>query len=260
MRLPPDCPIRRSRAPDDAGRAGRGRGPAAAAGDVPELVDTAVLLASELCENAVLHAGTEFDLAVTVDRRPRSPWPSPTAARVRWSCTWPSRAAATGGRPPTAAVWPWCSGWPRPGAPGTRPTAGTSIWFSLARRPGPAADTGRPPRRPNTERVWTTAEQARWLLHVPAPWSTGCDPVELVAELVRRLRELLDAEAVSVEVDEGDGAGPRARPRRRSAARHRRRARAASLDVPAADDHAACAAPCGSCLRDGRRTPRVPGT
>src|ERR671921_2834518 len=31
-----------------------------------DLVDTVVLLASELCENAVLHAGTEFEVALTV--------------------------------------------------------------------------------------------------------------------------------------------------------------------------------------------------
>jgi phosphoserine phosphatase RsbU/P len=31
-----------------------------------DLSDTAILLASELCENAVLHAGTEFELALTV--------------------------------------------------------------------------------------------------------------------------------------------------------------------------------------------------
>src|SRR5438132_7315768 len=29
----------------------------------PDLVDTTILLASELCENAVLHAGTEFEVA-----------------------------------------------------------------------------------------------------------------------------------------------------------------------------------------------------
>ncbi len=54
--------------------------------------------------------------------------------------------------------------------------------------------------------MWSTAEQARWLLHVPPTLVDRLQPVELVAELVRRLRELLGAEAVSVVVDEGDGA------------------------------------------------------
>src|SRR3954471_23182331 len=31
-----------------------------------DLADTTVLLASELCENAVLHAGTEFEVTVTI--------------------------------------------------------------------------------------------------------------------------------------------------------------------------------------------------
>ena len=37
------------------------------AGDVPEFVDDVVLLASELCENAVLHAGTESHLTLDLD-------------------------------------------------------------------------------------------------------------------------------------------------------------------------------------------------
>ena len=36
-----------------------------------------------------------------------------------------------------------------------------------------------------------TAEQARWLLHMPSTLVDRLQPEELVAELVRRLRELL---------------------------------------------------------------------
>ena len=94
------------------------------------------------------------------------------------------------------------------------------IWFSLARRP--AGRRGRRHRLPvpDPERVWSTAEQARWLLHMPATLVDRLQPVELVAELVRRLRELLEAASVSVEVDEGDG-GPGAGPRRRDRAGRR---------------------------------------
>ena len=49
----------------------------------------------------------------------------------------------------------------------------------------------------------------RRLLHLPSELAGRLDAAELVAELVRRLWEVLDAEAVVVEVDEGDGAGPR---------------------------------------------------
>src|SRR5690606_9399493 len=82
------------------------------------------------------------------------------------------------------------------------------VWFSIARVDRPAEPPA-PPAPADAERVWTTAEQARWLLHVPPGLVDRLEPVELVAELVRRLRELLDAESVSVEVDEGDGTGPR---------------------------------------------------
>ncbi len=41
------------------------------------------------------------------------------------------------------------------------------IWFSLARGDRPADPAGPAGPAPDAERVWTTAEQARWLLHVP---------------------------------------------------------------------------------------------
>ena len=50
-------------------------------------------------------------------------------------------------------------------------------------------------------------EQARRLLHVPAGLADRLQPLELVEELVRRLRDVLDVHAVTVVVDEGDGTG-----------------------------------------------------
>jgi len=47
------------------------------------------------------------------------------------------------------------------------------------------------------------------LLHLPPALAGRLDADALVAELARRLREVLDAETVLVEVDEGDGGGAR---------------------------------------------------
>jgi serine phosphatase RsbU (regulator of sigma subunit)/anti-sigma regulatory factor (Ser/Thr protein kinase) len=178
-----------------------------------ELVDTAVLLASELCENAVLHAGTEFELAVTVTDtevtvavtdRGNGPLEMHLAQpRPRYG------RAASHGRG-LAMVQRLASAW------GTRHESDGRhvIWFSLVRPEGaaarPAAATT-PVPDPDRDRVWSTAEQARWLLHLPASLVDRLQPDELVAELVRRLRELLQAASVTVEVDEGDGARELAR-------------------------------------------------
>jgi serine phosphatase RsbU (regulator of sigma subunit)/anti-sigma regulatory factor (Ser/Thr protein kinase) len=175
--------------------------------ELSDLVDTVVLLASELAENAVLHAGTEFEVALTVtDTDVIVAVTDRGAGPLELHLSQPRQRygrAASHGRG-LALVQRLATSW------GTRHEADGRhvIWFSLARvdRPPP------PPARPapaDAERVWTTAEQARWLLHVPPGLVDRLEPAELVAELVRRLRELLEAESVSVEVDEGDGTGPR---------------------------------------------------
>jgi phosphoserine phosphatase RsbU/P len=172
-----------------------------------DLVDTAILLASELCENAVLHAGTEFEIALTITENELTVAVTDRGAGpLELHLAQPRQRygrAATHGRG-LALVQRLATSW------GTRHEADGrhAVWFSLARtpcRPQPQA----PPAPPDAERVWTTAEQARWLLHVPSGLVDRLEPAELVAELVRRLRELLDAESVSVEIDEGDGTGPR---------------------------------------------------
>jgi serine phosphatase RsbU (regulator of sigma subunit) len=174
---------------------------------VPEFVDDVVLLASELCENAVLHAGTAFDVAVVADddevtvavtdRGPGALELHLAEARQRYG------RAATHGRgllliARLATTW------------GTRHDADGqhTVWFSLARRPGTAAEPAVAPA-PEHERNWSAAEEARWLLHVPASLARRLDPVDLVRELAARLRDMTDAAAVVVEVDRGDGSGAR---------------------------------------------------
>ncbi|WP_143517590.1 SpoIIE family protein phosphatase [Pseudonocardia sp. MH-G8] len=209
---------RRTRLPPDARSAGRARrmlqealreledgGPEDSG--LADLIDTVILLASELCENAVLHAGTEFEVALTVTETEISVEVTDRGAGpLEIHLSQPRQRygrAASHGRG-LALVQRLATVW------GTRHEAdGRHVtWFSLARVDRPAVPEV-PPAPPDAERVWTTAEQARWLLHVPPGLVDRLEPAELVAELVRRLRELLDAESVSVEVDEGDGTGAR---------------------------------------------------
>ncbi|MCE0765401.1 ATP-binding protein, partial [Pseudonocardia kujensis] len=209
MRFPPDVrSIRRARRMiRDALTEVANGGPAGDGSDVPDLVDDVVLLASELCENAVLHAGTAFDLAVEVgddevtvavtDRGPGALELHLAEPRQRYG------RAATHGRG-LSLVARLATTW------GTRhDTDGRhTVWFALARRAGPGAEPA-PAPAPDHERTWSAAEQARWLLHVPASLARRLDAVELTRELAARLRDLLDAAAVVVEVDPGDGSGPR---------------------------------------------------
>ena len=192
--------------------------------------DTVVLLASELSENAVLHAGTEFEVAlriddaevvVTVSDRGAGPLEEHLAQpRRRYG-----RAAAHGRG--LALLSRLATAWgTRHEQDGTHRT-----WFSVATGPapgpatdpatGPAASTpaagaarpARPAEPPLTDAgpvlPGLPSERVRRLLHLPSELAGRLDAAELVAELVRRLWEVLDAEAVVVEVDEGDGAGPR---------------------------------------------------
>ncbi|MDQ1663793.1 MAG: hypothetical protein QOJ68_3773 [Blastococcus sp.] len=182
-------------------------GPAGDGWEVPEFVDDVVLLASELCENAVLHAGTAFDVAVVAgedevtvavtDRGTGALELQLTEPRQRYG------RAATHGRG-LSLIARMATTW------GTRHDADGqhTVWFALARRPGPAAGPAAAPV-PEHERIWSAAEQARWLLHVPASLARRLDPVDLVRELAARLRDVVDAAAVVVEVDRGDGSGIR---------------------------------------------------
>lgn len=199
LRLPPDA-----RSP---GRARRMLTDALAEAGADDVLDTAVLLASEMCENAVLHAGTDFDVEVTATPDSVTVTVSDRGAGpLELHLAQPRRRygrAASHGRG-LLLVERLATAW------GTRHEAdGTHrVWFTLARglsTPHVVA----PPTSTDPERVRSMAERIRWLLHVPPSLVDRLHPDELVAELIRRLRDVLRAELVVVELDEGDGAGAR---------------------------------------------------
>jgi serine phosphatase RsbU (regulator of sigma subunit) len=198
--------------------------------DEPGFADDVVLLTSELCENAVLHAGTAFDLAVVADgdevtvavtdRGPGALELHLAEPRARYG------RAATHGRG-LALIAQLATTW------GTRHDVDGrhTVWFTVARRPGSAAEPAADPA-PEHERTWAAAEQARWLLHVPASLARRLDPVDLVRELAGRLRDLADATTVVVEVDHSDGSGTRELARAGDPAPEQSTAPASVLDVP----------------------------
>jgi len=200
MRLPPDA-----RSP---GRARRMLQDALEDAGVGELVDTAVLLASELCENAVLHAGTEYEVELTItDEEVVVAVSDRGSGPLELHLAQPRRRygrAASHGRG-LLMIQRLATSWgTRHDADGTHRT-----WFCLARTPVERTDNAPQGRVPEVERVRSTAERARWLLHMPPALVDRLEPAELVAELVRRLRDVLDASTVVVELDEGDGSGSR---------------------------------------------------
>src|SRR5918993_25679 len=153
------------------------------------VADTVILLASELCENSVLHAGTEFDVTLRIDAAEVVVTVSDRGAGpLEQHLSQPRRRygrAAAHGRglqllSKLATAW------------GTRHEQdGThSTWFSVAigepafapARPAPAAEPDAVPVLPS--------ERVRRLLHLPPDLAGRLDAGELVAELVRRLWEV----------------------------------------------------------------------
>jgi phosphoserine phosphatase RsbU/P len=177
-----------------------------------ELVDTAVLLASELCDNAVLHGGTEFEVAVAVTQDEMTitvtdQGPGPLElhmARPRVG------RAATHGRG-LMLIERLATAW------GTRHDVGGHhrTWFTLrAGEPAtPARSADRSPPGPLLELEqppqWPSAQAVRWLLHVPTTLTAWLDLPMLVTELLRRLCEVVDADGADVSVDYGDGSALR---------------------------------------------------
>ncbi len=181
-----------------------------------DLAQTSVLLASELFDNAVLHAGTAFgvtvharqnEVSVAVSDHGASPLeqhlarPRPAYGR-----------AATHGRglmlvQTLASVW------------GTHHDAdGTNTtWFTVRHGsprsdtypPQPAAAAAEEEEEEEEERHpgWSDSNRLRGLLHVSTALRDQLDTAALVAELCRRLREVLDVDGVAVEIDYGDGVG-----------------------------------------------------
>ncbi|HEX8518838.1 MAG TPA: SpoIIE family protein phosphatase [Pseudonocardia sp.] len=237
--LPSGVPEHHLRLPPDARSPGRARRMLLSAlsdADLDDAADVVVLLASELCENAVLHAGTEFEVdlrieadevVVTVSDHGAGPLEQHLAQQrrrygraathgrgllllSRLATAWGTRHERDG----THRTWFSVS---TTGAPGdaddalaaldgpdahAAPAAADPPPRPLAARGHPTDPAGEPPADPPSERVHR-------LLHLPTELAGRLDADALVAELVRRLREVLDAETVLVEVDEGDGAGPR---------------------------------------------------
>ncbi|MFI7679096.1 SpoIIE family protein phosphatase [Actinophytocola sp. NPDC049390] len=162
-----------------------------------ELAGDAVLLTSELCENAVLHAGTGFtiDLAadgveLTVAVTDQGSAPMELRRSVPPA---PGSRRASHGRglvlvDAVAAAW------------GSRhDSGGHHVWFTLrATTPPPEPDAPAAP----APVAWPDPDTARWLLHLPAPPSPL--PV-LVTELLRRLCDVLDAPGGTVVLADDNG-------------------------------------------------------
>lgn len=154
-----------------------------------DLADDAVLLASELCENAVLHAGTGFTIelvvldggAVTITVSDQGT----LALELR-------RNGQSNGRGLTLVAGV-ADAW------GTRHDRhGHQVWFTLGATPaGPPARLVEPPA------TWPDPDRTRWLVYLPM----GDDaplPV-VVAELARRLGDVLAAAGVAVLLDTDHG-------------------------------------------------------
>ena len=197
---------------------------------VPDFLDDVVLLASELCENAVLHAGTGFDVAVVADDDEVSVAVTDRGTgALELHLAEPRQRygrAATHGRG-LSLIARLATTW------GTRHDADGkhTVWFALARRPGSVTEPATDPA-PEHERTWSEAEQARWLLHVPASLARRLAPVDLIRELAGRLRDIVDAAAVVVEVDRGDGSGARELARAGVPSADSAVAPSSALDVP----------------------------
>lgn len=199
-------------APRQARRALRHTLTAAGLDDLGELAETVLLLASELCDNSLLHAGTDFE--VELDLAPESVTvsvsdhgPSPLEQHL-------AQPRAQYGRAPRHGrglmlVQRLATSW------GTRhDTDGkNTTWFTV-HRDGPGAV-----RAPQTStvtplhnvspRVLGHADKIRTLLRISPALAQRLDAGTVVTELTRRLREILDLDEVAVAIDYGDGSGTR---------------------------------------------------
>jgi phosphoserine phosphatase RsbU/P len=169
-----------------------------------ELAVDVVLLTSEVCENAVLHAGTGFELeytvsddGVTVAVTDRGPAP---LERRRVQPTTPGSRAATHGRG-LLLVEQISSAW------GTRHDgSGHQVWFTVSRAAseGPTAPA---PEATADDSPWPDPDLSRWLLHLPSTRAGSIGTEAAVAELTRRLCDVLGTTGAEVRVDYGDGRG-----------------------------------------------------
>jgi anti-sigma regulatory factor (Ser/Thr protein kinase)/GAF domain-containing protein len=171
------------------------------------LSDVTLLLATELCTNAVQHAGTELELSLTIDdsgltvgvtdRRP-----------VPLELSQVNAVAGNGssGGYGLRVVATLASSW------GTRHDANGRhlVWFtlttSIAGSDAGSADAALPEPAPAPGH-WPSPQACRWLLHMPGPVAARLEVPALVSELLRRLCEVIGAEAATVSLDYGDGKG-----------------------------------------------------
>ncbi|MBV8996033.1 MAG: SpoIIE family protein phosphatase [Pseudonocardiales bacterium] len=180
--------------------------------ELDELAETVLLLASELCDNALLYAGTEFEIELQVD---------PDSVTVSVSDHGPSpleqhlsQPRVRYGRAPNHGrslmlVQRLATSW------GTRHDAdGTNITWFTVHRDGPGAVRASPrsavtPLHNISARVLDQADKICALLRIPPVLAQQLDAGAVVTELTRRLREVLDLDEALVEVDYGDGSGTR---------------------------------------------------
>lgn len=186
---------RRAQFPGDAGAPSAARRfvrAALAEARLDELADDAVLLASELCENAVLHSGTGFEVEFRIDDGQLTiavtdQGPAPMELRR-------AAPAQVNGRGLTL-IDTMADAW------GSRhDIRGHQIWFTLGTSPAvpPAPPAGTP-------LPWPDPATARWLLHLPAADHVPVPVV--VTELIRRLCDVLGAAGVTVLLDDAMNIG-----------------------------------------------------
>lgn len=180
--------------------------------ELDDLAETVLLLASELCENALLHAGTDFDIELETDLesvtiRVGDHGPSPLEQHLSQPRPRYGRASHHGRG--LLLVQQLATSW------GTRHDADgrNTTWFTI-HRDGPSAF--RASATPAVAPLTTThlspsrlshAHQAHALLRMSPALAEHLDSATMVVELTRRLREVLDLDEVAVDVDYGDGSG-----------------------------------------------------
>lgn len=173
-----------------------------------------VLLASELCDNAVLHAGTGFvlDLAITDTHLTITVTDHGVAPLERYlSAPRPTTGRAASHGRGLLLIERMSDAW------GTRHDAsGHHTWFQLNRR-GAEEGTRSLLKAPDQEapegmvehlpEQWPTSEAIRRLLHLSERLEDQLSLAEQVTELLRRLSEVTALAGASVLVDYADGRG-----------------------------------------------------